>query len=91
MGKSGKTQKNFYLGSLSKGHTAFEKTQNLDADAKQRIIFTAPATLEKNNLKYWLEKKYQNFYLYAHHYNNGVWYECFDKHDLRVIERYGNC
>lgn len=50
-----------------------------------------PLILSKHGLEYRLVKEYPNFWLYVHYHNKGKWYECFDRHDLRVIERYGSC
>lgn len=34
-------------------------------------------------------QEYPNIILYQHSYGNGRYFECFDRYDLKVYERYG--
>lgn len=50
-----------------------------------------PFKITKNNLDFYYIREYPKFYLYEHSYGNGNYKECFDKHDIQMIARYGYC
>jgi hypothetical protein len=50
-----------------------------------------PYQIENRSRKYYYVREYPNYYLYEHSYGNGSYYECFDKHDINILARYGYC
>lgn len=62
---------------------------SMNKNKKNRLEdFKIPYKVNKKGREYVFEREYENFYLYRH--LEPMWYECFDKFDLSVLERYGD-
>lgn len=65
---------------------------NTKKKEQEDIDFEIPNMMYKRGLKYLLVDKYPHYWLYVHYYETkGCFYECFDLHDLKCVDRYGDC
>jgi hypothetical protein len=69
-------------------HTRADIDKQKEIDAKPKP-FEVPLILYTRGLEFRLTEKHPNYWRYVHYYDKGKWYECFDMHDLKLIERYG--
>lgn len=56
------------------------------ADKLEEVI---PYTFEYRGKNFFKVKEYENFVLYEYDYGNGNYKECFDRHELKCLARYG--